>query len=74
MRGTETCRECKWYKECNVPKEATAHDYPTQKKDGFCHKIFPRGYVGAGKPGGYVFSGKHHCFQFERREDEVQTD
>lgn len=74
MRGDETCRECKFYAPSDVPKEATAHDYPTQRKDGFCHKVFPRGYIGAGKPGGYVFSGKHHCFQFEIAEETRQND
>ena len=66
MNGfTDKCKDCKFFEPCDVPKEVTAHDYPTQRKDGFCHKVFPRGYTGAGKPGGYVFSGKPHCFQFE---------
>ena len=62
---SDMCKDCKHFEPCDVPKEATVHDYPTQKKDGFCHKIFPRGYVGAGKPGGYVYSRKAACFQFE---------
>lgn len=66
MNGfSDMCKDCKYFDPCDVPKEATVHDYPTQKKDGFCHKIFPRGYVGAGKPGGYVYSRKAACFQFE---------
>lgn len=69
MRGNEKCRECKHFTFCDVPKELTAMDYPPQRKDGYCHKIFPRGYVGAGKPGGYRWSGDHHCFQFEAREE-----
>lgn len=71
MSGIETCGECSYFKFCDVPKEKTVNDYPTQRKDGFCEKKFPRGYIGAGKPGGYMYSGKLHCFQFERREDET---
>lgn len=70
MKGSEKCRDCCYYSPCDVPKEATAYDYPTQRKDGWCSKVFPRGYLGAGKPGGYVFSGKSHCFQFEQKESE----
>lgn len=69
MTGMEKCRECFYFEPCDVPKEKTAGDYPTQRKDGFCHKKFPRGYIGAGKPGGYVFSGKNRCFQFEPRKE-----
>lgn len=68
MSGLEKCRECKWFSFTDVPKEKTAHDYATQRKDGWCSKVFPRGYIGARKPGGYVFSGKLHCFQFEKGE------
>lgn len=69
MRGFETCKECKYFIPCDVPKEATLHDYPTQRKDGFCHKVFPRGYTNAGKKGGYCWHGKHRCFQFEAKPD-----
>ena len=68
--GLETCRECKYFSFCDAPKEKTVYDYPTQRKDGYCSKIFPRGYIGSGKPGGYVFNGKLRCFQFEGKEDE----
>lgn len=64
---TKRCRECRYfsYRE-SVP---LADQRPWgQHLDGWCSKIFPRGYVGAGKPGGKVWSGKNVCFQFAERE------
>lgn len=69
MSGLEKCAECKWFRYTDVPKEKTAHDYPTQRKDGWCSKVFPKGYLGAGKEGGYCFSGKLRCFQFDKRDE-----
>ena len=60
MRGNEKCYECKYFTRCDVPKEKKG-----LRNDGYCSKVFPRGYTNAGKPGGYKYSGDAHCFQFE---------
>lgn len=62
-RDRDRCRDCRYFSyRDHIPQE---DQRPWgQDLDGWCSKIFPRGYVGAGKPGGKVWSGKNRCFQF----------
>lgn len=71
-RNRDRCQDCRYFSwRDHVPQE---DQRPCgQDLDGWCSKIFPRGYVGAGKPGGKVWHGKPKCFQFEPAvEDENQ--
>ena len=63
----EKCKDCKYFSwRDHVPENEMKRYAPP---DGYCGKIFPRGYAGAGKPGGTVFHGKPACFQYEPREE-----
>lgn len=60
----DKCKDCAYFswREHVPPSDQRPFG---QHLDGYCSKIFPRGYVGAGKPGGNAWHGKMHCFQFE---------
>lgn len=73
MIGNEKCRDCRYFSYCDVPVNVTRNDYPTQKRNGFCSKVFPRGYTNAGKHGGYKWSGQAYCFEFEQNGDEQMS-
>lgn len=65
--GLDRCEDCVWFSwRDNVPQEDQR--LWGQHLDGWCSKIFPHGYLGAGKPGGKVWHGKNACFQFEARD------
>ena len=64
-----TCKNCKYCQERSYTQEEKLLR-PYDPPDGYCTKIFPRGYVGAGKPGGKVNRNKRACFQFEPKEGE----
>ena len=66
MSGLEHCAYFSW-REHIPEQELRSHTY--DPPDGYCSKIFPRGYVGAGKPGGNCYHGKMRCFQFEPKEE-----
>jgi len=57
------CRDCKYFEFRSYPDQE--HLAPWERIDGWCRKIFPRGYVGAGKPGGKKRSVDRACFQFD---------
>lgn len=62
------CKTCLYFDTRDVP-EIVRRNYGNYAiPDGYCTKIFPRGYTGAGKEGGYVSQYKMACFQYERRE------
>ena len=65
------CKHCIYYEEQPVQKEKQngPYVYPGEEPDGFCNRIFPRGYTNAGKPGGYVWSGKHACWLIELKKE-----
>lgn len=71
MNGNlDKCFECKYFSwRDTVPEKDCKMYWPL---DGYCSKIFPRGYVGAGKPGGAVHHSKPACFQFEPAVSEGQ--
>lgn len=70
MNGnTDKCEDCLYFSYREHVPESEWKSRPFDPPDGYCRKIFPRGYVGAGKPGGNVFHGKMRCFQFEKKED-----
>lgn len=74
MNGfTDKCKDCRFFSFTDVPKEATVHDYPTHKKDGWCRKVIPRGYTNAGHEGGYRWHGQSRCFQFEPADTDQVT-
>jgi len=69
-RVTAKCKNCVYFEYREYGKEYVR---PFGRNlDGWCNKIFPRGYVGAGKPGGKRFHGEATCFQFELREEPAQ--
>ena len=72
-RGIENCADCRYFSYRESVPLADQRLFG-QHLDGWCSKIFPRGYIGAGKPGGKVWHGKMHCFQFEEREDDGQME
>ena len=70
-RVTAKCKDCVYFSFREYGKE---DQRPFgQDLDGWCAKVFPRGYVGAGKPGGKRWHGSGTCFQFELRKDEGQA-
>ncbi len=71
MSVLDRCRECLYFSWRDHVPLADQRPFG-QHLDGYCRKIFPRGYVGAGKPGGNVWSGKSACFQFEPREQDPE--
>lgn len=68
-RNRDRCRDCRYFSYRESVPIADQRPFG-QHLDGWCSKIFPRGYVGAGKPGGKVWNGKNKCFQFEEREED----
>lgn len=62
------CRDCEHFSYRDSIPKSDLRPFG-QSLDGYCNKIFPRGYVGAGKPGGPVWSGKDRCFQFTEKEE-----
>lgn len=63
------CRNCKYFQEVqDIPKDVFNKYGPYDKPDGWCSKIFPRGYVGAGKAGGWKRGNCNGCFQYEEAE------
>lgn len=71
-RNRDRCRDCRYFSYRESVPLADQRPFG-QHLDGWCSKIFPRGYVGAGKPGGKVWSGKNRCFQFApAKEDDDQ--
>lgn len=73
-RNRDRCRDCRYFSYRESVPLADQRPFG-QHLDGWCSKIFPRGYVGAGKPGGKVWSGKNRCFQFApaTEDDEQMT-
>lgn len=70
-RVTANCADCLYFSwRDHVPQEDLR--MWGQNLDGWFRKVFPRGYVGAGKPGGKVYHGKNACFQYEPREEPDQ--
>lgn len=69
-RVTAKCENCVYFEYREYGKE-DARPFG-RNLDGWCSKIFPRGYVGAGKPGGKRFHGEPTCFQFELRPEAEQ--
>lgn len=69
MSGLEKCESCVYFSWRETVSDAEIRSHPYDPPDGCCSKIFPRGYVGAGKPGGNVFHGKLRCFQYEPKEE-----
>lgn len=70
-RVTAKCKNCVYFEYRDVPETIRRKDY-FFIKDGYCTKIFPRGYVGAGKPGGWRCSHENTCFQFELKEKQTE--
>lgn len=66
-RTTAKCVNCRYFSFREYGKEDCRPF--GQNLDGYCNKVFPRGYVGSGKPGGKRWHGSHTCFQFELKED-----
>ncbi len=66
-RGSYKCIDCIYFspRECT---EKERQERPYDPPDGWCNKIFPRGYVGAGKPGGKIHRYQSSCFQFEAQD------
>ncbi len=69
-RTTAKCKDCVYFSFRDYGKEDLRPF--GQNMDGWCGKIFPRGYIGAGKPGGKTWHGKTPCFQFELRDNNGQ--
>ena len=65
-RVTAKCKDCIYCEDRDYTKQER-ESRPYDPPDGYCTKIFPRGYVGAGKPGGPIYKGKSTCFQFVPR-------
>lgn len=49
-RNRDRCRDCTYFSYRDHVPQADQRPFG-QHLDGWCSKIFPRGYVGAGKPG-----------------------
>ena len=72
MNGfTDKCVDCTYFswRDYVPDKDMQRYDPP----DGYCAKVFPRGYAGAGKPGGNVYHLKRACFQFEGKDGDRDT-
>lgn len=69
-RVAANCEDCFWFSWREHVPLADQRPFG-QHLDGYCSKIFPRGYVGAGKPGGNVYHGKNACFQYRPKEEET---
>lgn len=69
-RVTAKCRNCIYFEYKDVPKRVR-DGWIYFPPDGYCNKIFPRGYIGAGKPGGWRCGYSPTCFQFELKEEET---
>lgn len=68
-RVSGKCRDCKYFSFRDHVPLMDQRPFG-QHLDGWCSKIFPRGYVGAGKPGGKRYHGDTPCFQYEWRGDQ----
>ena len=70
MKGfTDKCKDCRFFSLRDYVPERERIGYAT--RDGYCSKVFPRGYAGKGREGGPVRRMQAACFQFEEGEDEA---
>ena len=70
-RVTANCQDCAYFSWRDHVPLADQRLFG-QHLDGYCSKIFPRGYVGAGKPGGNVYHGKSACFQYRPKNEMME--
>ena len=60
------CYQCKFFAyRIDAP---TRKDLIFNKPDGWCSKVFPRGYTNSGRENGWVYSLKSACNLFERND------
>lgn len=64
------CKDCEYFSFRDVPANEKLDKF--NPMDGWCSKVVPRGYTGAGKENGKVYSGQMHCFRFELKAEGEQ--